>query len=211
MFEYNLAHWITFFTAAILLNLSPGPDLIFIISQTSKRGIQSGFAAVFGIWVGTFIHVIFAALGLSAILMTSAIAFSFVKWVGAIYLIWFGIQSIRSKGFNVNDKNNIIPLSLKKTFRQGIMVSALNPKVAVFFLAFLPQFVVPEAGATSAQLFLHGFLIIVVAAFIEIPIIFISSKLMSYLARNRSISIWMDRGLGALFIWLGIKLATSSK
>lgn len=211
MLDYSTAHWLTFFTAAILLNLSPGPDLIFIVSQTSKKGIQSGFAAVSGIWIGTFVHVIFAALGLSAILMTSAVAFSAVKWVGAVYLIWIGIQSIRSKGTSFQSDSKPPQKNLRKSFQQGILVSLLNPKVAIFFLAFLPQFIEPQAGAISVQLFLHGFLIIVVAAFVEIPMILISGKLISYLSKNTSVSLWMDRGLGALLIWLGIKLATSNR
>ena len=211
MFDYNLAHWITFFTAAILLNLSPGPDMIFIISQTSKKGIQSGFASVFGIWIGTFVHVIFAALGLSAILMTSAMAFSIVKWIGAIYLIWIGIQSIRSKsGNNFKIDNDSMPENLHKSLRQGFLVSLLNPKVAIFFLAFLPQFVEPHAGTVSSQLFLHGSLIIVVAAFIEIPMILISGKLITYLNKNERVSLWLDRTLGSLLILLGLKLATTN-
>ncbi|MEL6561890.1 MAG: LysE family translocator [Bacteroidota bacterium] len=211
MFDYNLAHWITFFTAAILLNLSPGPDMIFIISQTSRRGISSGFASVFGIWIGTFVHVIFAALGLSAILMTSAIAFSIVKWIGAMYLIWIGIQSIRSKGsnnFKIDEDG--ASKNLHKSLRQGFLVSLLNPKVAIFFLAFLPQFVEPNAGTVSSQLFLHGSLIIVVAAFIEIPMILISSKFIKYLNKNEKVSLWIDRGLGSLLILLGLKLATTN-
>ena len=208
MLDYSVAHWITFFTAAVLLNLSPGPDMIFIVSQTSKRGIQSGLVSLLGIWMGTFIHVIFAALGISAILMASAIAFSVVKWIGALYLIWMGIQSIRSKG---NSKfqlgNGEKKKNLRKSLQEGVFVSLLNPKVAIFFLAFLPQFVEPQAGAVGAQLFLHGSLIIVVAAFIEIPIVLISDKLISYLNRNENASRWIDRGLGSLLILLGLKLA----
>ncbi|MEO1254336.1 MAG: LysE family translocator [Bacteroidota bacterium] len=212
MFDYNTAHWITFFTAAILLNLSPGPDMIFIVSQTSKRGIRSGFASVLGIWIGTFIHVVFAALGLSAILMTSAIAFSIIKWIGAVYLIWIGIQSIRSKGENnFQLKHKVTSKKLIKSLQEGILVSLLNPKVAIFFLAFLPQFVEPQAGATSFQLFLHGSLIIVVAAFIEIPMVLVSSKLITYLNKNKKTSLWIDRGLGSILILLGLKLAASDK
>ena len=211
MFDYNIAHWITFFTAATLLNLSPGPDMIFIISQTSKKGISSGFASVFGIWIGTFVHVIFAALGLSAILMTSAMAFSIVKWIGAIYLIWIGIQSIRSKGSNNFKIDDVVTSrNLHKSLRQGFFVSLLNPKVAIFFLAFLPQFVEPYAGTVSSQLFLHGSLIIVVAAFIEIPMILISSKFITYLNKNEKVSLWIDRGLGSLLVLLGVKLATTN-
>lgn len=211
IFDYSNSHWFTFFTAAILLNLSPGPDMIFIISQTSKQGIASGFRALLGIWLGTFVHIIFAALGLSAILMTSAVAFAAVKWLGAAYLIGLGIQSLRSKGTRFETDDQPHALNHRKTFRQGILISTLNPKVAVFFLAFLPQFVESEFGAVGAQLFLHGTLIIVVAAFVEIPLIFLSSKLISLMKTNAKISRWMDRSLGALFIGLGIKLATSQR
>ncbi|MCF6267029.1 MAG: LysE family translocator [Desulfuromusa sp.] len=211
MFDYSIAHWVTFLTAAVLLNLSPGPDMAFILAQTAKRGVQSGFLAMFGIWTGAFIHVIFAALGLSAILATSAVAFTAVKWIGAAYLIFLGIQALRSKGTNLSVKGQVSPKSLKKIFQQGVLVAVLNPKVAIFFLAFLPQFVEAGAGPVSAQLFLHGSLIIIVAAFVEPPLIIVGGKLTSYLNNNTRVSRWMDRGLGALFVWLGIKLATSDR
>jgi len=211
MFDYSLAHWASFFTAAVLLNLSPGPDMAFILGQTAKRGVQSGFSAMFGIWTGAFIHVLFAALGLSAILATSAVAFSAVKWIGAGYLVWLGIQALRSKGSNISVNGQNSPKGLMKIFKQGILVATLNPKVALFFLAFLPQFVESGAGSVSAQLFLHGFLIIVVAAFIEPPLILAGGKLSGYLSKNTQVSRWMDRGLGALFVGLGIKLATSDR
>jgi threonine/homoserine/homoserine lactone efflux protein len=209
MFDYTFAHWATFFSAAILLNLSPGPDMAFILGQTAKRGTQSGFSAMFGIWTGAFLHVIFAALGLSAILATSAIAFSIVKWVGAFYLIWLGIQALGSKGTTLAVNTQVSSKGLTKIFRQGVLVAVLNPKVAIFFLAFLPQFVETSAGPVSAQLFLHGTLIIVVAAFIEPPLILIGGKLTTYLGKNRCVSRWMDRSIGALFIGIGVKLATT--
>jgi len=185
--------------------------MAFILAQTAKRGVRSGFSAMFGIWTGAFIHVIFAALGLSAILATSALAFTAVKWVGAAYLIWLGIQALCSKGAHLSVKDQTSPKSLKKIFQQGVLVAVLNPKVAIFFLAFLPQFVDAGAGPVSAQLFLHGSLIIMVAAFVEPPLVIVGGKITGYLNNNTHISRWMDRGLGALFMWLGIKLATSNR
>jgi len=120
MFDYTFAHWATFLTAAFLLNLSPGPDMAFILGQTARRGISSGFFAMFGIWSGAFVHVIFAALGLSAILATSAFAFSIVKWAGAIYLIWIGIQAIRSKGILISAGEHPSSKGMAKIFRQGV-------------------------------------------------------------------------------------------
>lgn len=209
LFDYTLVHWATFFTAALLLNLSPGPDMAFILGQTARGGSRAGFSAMFGIWSGACIHVLFAALGLSAILATSAMAFSIVKWAGAFYLIWLGIQSLCSRGALCNVGTSHHPVNLKNVFKQGILVAALNPKVAIFFLAFLPQFIEPGAGPAGAQLFLHGFLIIAVAGLVEPPLVLIGSRLTDSLARNATVSRWMDRGLGVLFLGLGFKLATS--
>ena len=211
MFDYTLLHWATFISAAILLNLSPGPDIAFILGQTAKGGPRAGFAAMFGIWTGAFMHVLLAALGLSAILATSATAFSIVKWVGAAYLIWLGIKALRSTGgsfvADVGERRSFA----RKIFRQGIFVSALNPKVAIFFLAFLPQFVVAGAGPVWAQLFLHGSLIIVVAAFIEPPIVIAGARLAKAMRNSKNLGLWLDRGLGALFVSLGIRLALSER
>jgi threonine/homoserine/homoserine lactone efflux protein len=211
MFEYSFAHWTTFLITAFLLNLSPGPDMAFILGQTAKKGIASGFSAMFGIWTGALVHVLFASLGLSAILATSACAFSVVKWAGAIYLVWLGIQAIFSKGILLAEQDHASSKAMKKIFTQGVLVDVLNPKVAIFFLAFLPQFTVEGAGPVSAQLFLHGFLIIAVAGLVEPPLILIGGRLTSYLSNNAKVSRWMDRGLGALFIGLGIKLATTDR
>ncbi|RAX40610.1 LysE family translocator [Rhizobium tropici] len=211
MFDYSLAHWMGFLTAAILLNLSPGPDIAFILGHTIRSDMRSGFAALFGIWSGACLHVLMAAAGLSAILAASALAFSAVKWVGAAYLIWLGIQALRSKGEGAWIKEAGKTLPFSRIYRQGIMVSLLNPKVAIFFLAFLPQFVVEGAGPVWAQLLLHGSLIIVVAAFIEPPLILLGSRLSETLRRNRSLGLWLDRGLGTLFVALGVRLAISAR
>ncbi len=211
MFDYTLTHWSTFFVAAVLLNLSPGPDIAFILAQTARNGQRSGFAAMFGIWGGAFLHVLLASVGLSAIIATSATAFALVKWIGALYLIWLGVQSFRSNGATYSSDTETTQLSNIKIFQQGVLVAALNPKVAIFFLAFLPQFVVVGAGSTSAQLFLHGGLIIVVSAFIEPPMVILGAKLTRYLSQNPQVAAWMDRGLGVLFIGLGARLALSER
>jgi len=211
VFDYTFAHWTTFLVAAVLLNLSPGPDIAFILAQTARNGQRSGFAAMFGIWSGAFLHVLFAAIGLSAILATSATAFTAVKWIGAIYLVWLGIQALKSDGASYSNDTEVARVSNIKIYQQGVFVAALNPKVAIFFLAFLPQFVVTGAGPASAQLFLHGSLIIVVAAFIEPPLVILGARLTRYLSQNSQVAAWMDRGLGVLFIGLGFRLALSEQ
>ncbi len=211
MLDYSLAHWIGFLTAAVLLNISPGPDMAFILGHTMKSGTRAGFSAVFGIWTGACIHVLLTAFGLSAILAASAIAFSTVKWVGAVYLVWLGIQALRSKGGGGFARAAGETLGWRRIYRQGVLVSLLNPKVAIFFLAFLPQFVVDGAGPAWLQLAVHGGLIIVVAFFIEPPLILAGGRLADLFKRNARIGLWLDRGLGALLVALGVRLALTTR
>lgn len=211
MFEYTLLHWMTFFSAAALLNLSPGPDIAYILGQTLRSGRRQGFAAMFGIWTGAALHVVMAAVGLSAILATSALAFSIVKWVGAAYLVWLGIKMLLSRSDQFTSTQKQSHKSLSSVYWQGILVSALNPKVAIFFLAFLPQFIVVGAGPAQAQLLLHGTLIIAVAAVIEPPLVLAGAKLGAFLKRKPRVGLWMDRSLGALFVALGARLAASAR
>lgn len=210
MFDYSTAHWMSFLSAAVFLNLAPGPDIAFILGQTLRSGRRHGFSAMLGIWSGAALHVLMAAAGLSAILATSALAFSVVKWVGAAYLIWLGMKMLLSKGGSLIPGNDGSSLRLKSVYWQGVLVSTLNPKVAIFFLAFLPQFVVVGAGPVGAQLLLHGSLIIVVAAFVEPPLVMLGSKLGAFLREVPRVGLWMDRGLGALFVVLGSRLAVST-
>ncbi len=211
MFEYSLLHWTGFLAAAVLLNLAPGPDIAFILGQTARGGRRAGFAAMFGIWTGAFGHVLLAAAGLSAILATSAITFSIVKFVGAAYLIWLGISALRSGGDKfISEKVQTSPAFLP-VFRQGILVALLNPKVAIFFLAFLPQFVETGSGPAWAQLFLHGSLIIAVAAFIEPPLVLAGARLTNKLRNSRRFGLWLDRTLGGVLITLGLGLALENR
>lgn len=208
MFSYDPSHWLAFATAATLLNLSPGPDIAFILGKTAQGGRRPGFAAMLGIWTGTFAHVGFAVVGLSALLVSSATAFLAVKWLGAAYLVWLGLKALRSggSGFVAQARGRV---TFWPTFRQGALVNLLNPKVAVFMLAFLPQFVVQGAGPVPAQLALHGVLIIAVAAFIEPPLVLAGHHVMRGLRDRPAFGLWLDRTLGTVLIGLGIKLAVS--
>jgi threonine/homoserine/homoserine lactone efflux protein len=207
MFDYSLVHWTTFLGAALLLNLSPGPDIAFILGQTVRRGRRAGFAAMGGVWAGTLVHVFFASVGLAAILVASATAFTVVKWAGAAYLVYLGVMAWRSSGRLVLSDQVEAPLSGLKLMQQGIGVSLLNPKVAIFFLAFLPQFVVDGAGPQWAQLALHGLLVIAVAAVVEPPLVVLGSRLTQTWRDQPRLGQWLDRCLGSVFVSLGIRLA----
>ena len=208
MFDYTLLHWITFVSAVVLLELSPGADMAFMMGQTVRNGRVAGFAALFGSLVATFFHIAMAAIGLSAIIAASAVAFTIIKWAGVIYLVWLGYQAIFSK-------SEPGPLTEPKSpqtrsiFWQGALICALNPKVAIFFLAFLPQFVVPSAGPVSLQLLLHGSILIVIGLILQTPLILLGSRVASSIKENHQLRTWFDRCLGAVFIALGIRLAIS--
>jgi len=208
MFDYSLVHWTTFFAAVVLLELSPGADMAYMLGQTIRNGRKAGFAALFGSLAATYFHVAMAAIGLSAIIATSALAFTVIKWAGVIYLVWLGIQAFKSNG-NSGATEVSKSKSTKTIFLQGALISMLNPKVALFFLAFLPQFVVVGAGPVSLQLLLHGTLLVVVGLLLQSPIIFMGARIASTLADNNRIKTLLDRCLGAIFVTLGIQLAMS--
>ncbi|HAQ89139.1 MAG TPA: LysE family translocator, partial [Pseudomonas sp.] len=145
--------WLVFFSAALALNVSPGPDLLFVLSRTLSGGRRVGVASVCGVCSGALVHVAAAALGISAIMATSALAFAVVKYVGAAYLLYLGVQALRSAGATASFNLEAAPkVSVWQAYRQGILVDVLNPKAAIFFMAFLPQFVRPDHGAVALQL-----------------------------------------------------------
>lgn len=212
MFDYTWLHWLTFLSAALLLNISPGPDMVFIFGHTLRRGRDAGFAAMLGIWTGASLHVLTAAIGLSAVLYASAAAFMVVKWVGALYLLYLGVRLLMSRDrASAAGEDGTPPAPMRSIYAQGALVAALNPKVAVFFLAFLPQFVVAGAGPAGAQLFLHGCLIIAVAACVEPPLVLFGARLAHRLGPNPRLQSWMNRGLGLLFVTLGVRLAAAGR
>ena len=210
LFSYSMTHWATFLTAAVLLNITPGPDMAYVLAHSLRRGRRAGFIAMGGVWLGAFVHVVLAALGLSALLASSALAFALVKYAGALYLLWLGIQAWRASA-DPMPQATAESGSARSTFGRGVLVAALNPKVAVFFLAFLPQFVVPGAGPVGAQLFLHGCLIIAVAALVEPPMVWFAATVAQRMRANAAMQRWLDRALGSLFIALGLRLATASR
>ncbi len=211
MFDYSLLHWTAFLSAAVLLNIAPGPDIAYIVGQTLRGGRRAGVAAMTGVWLGAFGHVLMAAAGLSAVLLASATVFTIVKWVGAAYLVWLGISALRASGGRFVFKAGRSETSLLRVFRQGAMVCLLNPKVAIFFLAFLPQFVEAGAGPVWAQMFLHGVLIIAVAALVEPLIVLAADGMAEALRGNPRIGLWLERALGGMLVALGLKLALSER
>jgi threonine/homoserine/homoserine lactone efflux protein len=144
-----------FVAAALVMLVVPGPSVLYIVARSVERGRTAGLIPVLGVQTGALVHIAFAALGLSAILASSAVAFSVVKWLGAAYLVWLGLRRIfgRDEG---DDDVTVEPARLSRIYSQGVIVNTLNPKTALFFLAFLPQFVDPARGAAWVQILLLG-------------------------------------------------------
>jgi RhtB (resistance to homoserine/threonine) family protein len=211
----DLNFWVLFLSTAIALNIAPGPDLLFIFGKTISGGKKVGIAASLGVCSGALFHVVIAAVGLSAILVTSAIAFTVVKIIGVTYLLYLAYQAFKSTGitFEVNKDDNTNQTGSKsawKAFKQGVLIDILNPKVAIFFMAFLPQFLREGHGSNSSQLLQLGFIVILVAIVVEIIFVFFASMVSHKFRENKQYSLWLDRVVGTIFVGLGVKLAVSS-
>ena len=190
-----------FLTAAILLAITPGPGMFYVLTRSLKGGRNEGIASAFGTAVGGFAHVIAAALGLSAILATSSIAFTLIKYVGAAYLIYLGIRTLKSDD---NILLNAAPSSTSsKAFRQGIITEALNPKTALFFLAFIPQFVNPQ-GNVIFQFVLLGSISVALNTSVDIVVSLLAGPIGQWLRTStrfrrgqKVFTGWSLIGLGA--------------
>ncbi|MCY1346075.1 Homoserine/homoserine lactone efflux protein [compost metagenome] len=208
----DLSYWLLFFSAVLALNLAPGPDLIYVLSRSVVGGRRIGLASSLGVCSGAMVHVVASSLGLSAILATSALAFSLVKYVGAAYLLYLGIQALRHAGSSFDARlGDAQPVSAWAAYRQGVLIDVLNPKVAIFFMAFLPQFVRPEHGAVALQLLGLGALVIVVAILVEVLLVLLAARATELIRSRRAISLWLDRTLGSILLALGLRLALSER
>ncbi len=204
----DLHDYFLFIGASILLCIVPGPDMLYLLGRSIVQGKRAGVIAALGINLGGYCHLFAAIGGLSAILATSSFAFSVVKMAGAAYLCYLGVQAFRGRGTGSEvDTRGVSRLSGKAVFWQGFWSDVLNPKVAVFFLALLPQFVVPENGNTLFQLLVLGFTVNIIAVAINILIVYSSSSFTAALRSNVELSSWLNRALGALLIGLGLRLA----
>ena len=207
----DLTFWLPFLLASIALNIAPGPDLLYILTKTIRHGKKVGFASAVGVCTGALFHVFIASLGLSAILVSSSLAFSLVKYIGAAYLLYLAFQAFRSSGYDFQiDVLTEKPESVFQAFKQGVLIDILNPKVAIFFMAFLPQFLREDAGSVSVQLFYLGLIVIVVAIIVEVLYVLATDKISAKLRSSKRFSICLDRTVGVVFAGLGIKLAISS-
>jgi threonine/homoserine/homoserine lactone efflux protein len=161
----ELATLALFAGSAATLVLIPGPNLIYIVTRSVEAGRRAGLASVLGVEAGTMIHVAAAAFGLTALLASSAVAFELVKYAGVAYLVYLGVRALRAGG---TPDTRPAPGGMRRTVAEGVLVNVLNPKVSLFFLAFLPQFVDPERGAAATQILVLGAVFLVVASALDL-------------------------------------------
>jgi threonine/homoserine/homoserine lactone efflux protein len=198
-----------FVVSGLLLNIMPGPDSLLIMTRSATQGWRAGSAAALGIGTGTFVHIVGAALGLSAILATSAAAFTVVKLLGAAYILYLAVGMLLSKrgGDEVEQQLVIAPLPLRRIYGQGILTNVLNPKVALFFLAFVPQFIDANAPHKALAFLILGAIFNINGMLWCHALALFTAQARARLKLNPAVTQWLNRATGGLFVWLGVKLA----
>jgi RhtB (resistance to homoserine/threonine) family protein len=198
-----------FLAAGILLNLTPGPDTVYILGRSIAQGREAGIASALGICVGSIFHSCAAALGLSAILATSAVAFAAIKLLGGAYLIFLGIKMLLDRRRQLSLPSNFRRRTTIAAFRQGVFTNMLNPKVALFFLAFLPQFIDPASNMKVFAFLMLGLTFVTTGTIWCLILAWFASAFSERLRTNETIGQWLNRAAGALFVFLGLRLATA--
>ena len=199
-----------FVVSGLLLNMTPGVDTLYIVGRATTQGRRAGAVAALGIGAGCIVHTLAAALGLSALLATSATAFMVVKWIGAAYLVYLGVTLLRSRPL---DRAAVAPAraSLARVFGQGFLTNVLNPKVALFFLAFLPQFIDADAPHKALAFVLLGVIFNANGTLWNLLVAWSASGLGRQLAKGGRAATWLNRILGGLFVGLGVRLALAER
>lgn len=196
-----------FLSAAAILALTPGPGILYVLGRTLHGGRREGVLSALGTFVGGSVHVLAAALGLSAVLATSAIAFEIVRYAGAAYLIYLGISMIRSRRTDMPAHNQ--PGQPHQHFLQGITTEVLNPKTALFFLSFIPQFVSPAKGHTTLQFLILGAISVTLNTAVDLLVVVFAGTLARSLKRNPKFAARQRVASGAGMITLGVYVATT--
>ncbi len=199
--------WLFVFSG-LLLNVAPGPDTFYILSRTASQGWRGGAVAALGIGSGCFVHIFAAALGLSALLAASATAFTVLKWVGGAYLVWMGVSMLRTAPQALEADAHAPQQRLRRVFAQGFATNALNPKVALFFLAFLPQFIAPDASHKAFAFVFLGCVFNFNATLWNLFVAWSAARIANRMQDSKAVRAWVNRSIGGVFIYLGVRLAT---
>jgi len=200
----------TFVLASAVLALVPGPDNLFVLMQSAMHGRKAGLLITLGLCSGLIVHTSAVALGVAVIFQTSVVVFSLLKMAGALYLAYLAWQAFQASATTL-DGSDTNPYTNAALYRRGILMNITNPKVTIFFLAFLPQFASPEYGAISPQIFLLGGVFMSTALLVFSAIAILAGTLGVWLQRSPTTQMYLNRGAGMVFIGLALKLATTSQ
>lgn len=202
----ELQSLLLFMTAALALNVTPGPDMLYVATRSAGEGRAAGIVSALGIGAGTLMHIAAVALGLSAMLRAVPVAHTGIRLVGAIYLVYLGVRALLDAARPIG-VTPVARASLWVIFRQGVITNVLNPKVALFFLAFLPQFVDSSRGDPAAQIVALGLLFDLSGTLVNLAVALLASGVVTRVRDNGRAGVWMRRASGVVFVGLGLGLA----
>lgn len=204
-----MSDMVTFGIASIALLVIPGPAVIYVLNRSVADGRNAALAGVAGLEIGNFMHVIAATLGLSAIIAASATAFTTIKWAGAAYLVYVGVRTLLVTPTPPDSKS--ASATARKSFTQGIVVNTLNPKVALFFLSYLPQFIDPDRGSPALQSFVLGTLFVILGSMTDATYALTASALRDRLLSGRALPFVQRYVAGSVFVALGVVASTARR
>ena len=202
-------YWLFVLSAGLLI-VAPGQDTLYILGRSIGQGQRIGIASALGVSAGTIVHTFAAALGLSAIVATSATAFLAIKLIGAAYLVYLGVRAIATP-WTVLDVDTVRVGDARAAFRQGLVTNVLNPKVGLFFLAFLPQFVSAEAKHAAYGFLLLGLTFVAMGTVWVLVLAVAAASMRRFFERRRAAQAWLSRAMGGVFVYLGVRLAMSER
>lgn len=198
-----------FLLAALVIAAIPGPGIFYVAARTLSGGRQAGIASTFGTALGGLVHVVAGSLGVSAIILASAQLFTALKLIGALYLVWLGITTFREAGDRLPEP--VGPVGAARAFRDGVLVEALNPKTAAFFLAFIPQFLDPAAGHPALQFIALGLTSVALNTFADVVVVMLAARARATLVRRPRVVQRLRQGSGLFIAGLGISLALARR
>ncbi|HET6765653.1 MAG TPA: LysE family translocator [Longimicrobiaceae bacterium] len=202
----TLSTLLVFVTASLALNVTPGPDMLYVIARSTAEGRRAGIVSSLGIAAGALVHMTLAAAGLSSLLLAVPMAYDAVRYLGAAYLLFLGVRTLLARAA-AEDAPVVERASPAAVFRQGMVTNLLNPKVALFFLAFLPQFVRADRGSVAAQLVGLGLLFNVLGTAVNVLVALLASGAGEWGRTRVGASAWVRRLPGVVFVGLGLRLA----
>lgn len=205
----DLHSLLLFLAAGVALNVTPGPDMLYVAARGASEGRSAGIVSALGIGAGTLVHIALVAFGLAALLAAVPVAYTVVRIAGAIYLVYLGVKALRAQ--TALAAQTLQPASLTAIFRQGVITNVLNPKVALFFLAFLPQFVDPARGNPALQVVALGLLFDTTGTIVNLGVAIASSGAAAHLRTASRAADALHKLTGVLFIALGLRLALASR